>query len=325
MMLLRMLPVFCAGALALAEIKVTIREYELPTADERPHDPAVGADGSLWYTGQSANLLGRLDESSGQVEEFPLTIPGSGPHGLVADGAGQIWFTANSRGYIGRLNPVTREVESFFLPDERATDPHTPIFDREGVLWFTVQSGNLVGRLDPLTGAITLKQPPTAGARPYGIVIHPDGEPYFCEFGTNKLARIDRQTLEFREWTLPEGARPRRLAATPDGRLYYTDYARGYLGRLDPLTGAVQEWMSPGGARSAPYGITATADGVVWYSESGVQPNTLVRFDPATEAMQKWTIPSGGGVVRHMVAAPDGRLYLACSGVNRVAVVTISE
>jgi virginiamycin B lyase len=110
---------------------------------------------------------------------------------------------------------------------------------------------------------------------------------------------------------------------TTDGLIYYSDFARGYLGRLDPSSRAVREWSSPGGARSQPYGITSTADGAVWYSESGVQPNTLVRFDPRLESFQSWPIPSGGGVVRHMVATPDGRIYIACSGVNKVGIVTV--
>ena len=53
-------------------------------------------------------------------------------------------------------------------------------------------------------------------------------------------------------------------------------------------------------------------------------PNTLVRFDPATSAFQKWAIPSGGGVVRHMVTAPNGDLLMAYSGVNKVGRVKIS-
>ena len=104
--------------------------------------------------------------------------------------------------------------------------------------------------------------------------------------------------------------------------MWYTDYARGYLGRFDPVTGQVREWPSPGGPRSQPYGITAVGP-IVWYSESAVRPNTLVRFDPATEKFQTWTIPSGGGVVRHMMATRDGNLVLACSGVNRVALVEV--
>jgi len=161
-------------------------------------------------------------------------------------------------------------------------------------------------------------------AAPYGMVISPEGVPYFCEFGINKIGRIDPGSLEITEYTVTEGARPRRLTMTPDGLIYYGDFARGFLGRLDPSSRAVREWPSPGGARSQPYGITSTPDGSVWYSESGVEPNTLVRFDPRTESFQSWPIPSGGGVVRNMVATADGRLYLACSGVNKVGIVTVS-
>ena len=86
----------------------------------------------------------------------------------------------------------------------------------------------------------------------------------------------------------------------------------------------MSEYASPGGPRSLPYGITVLND-VVWYSESGTKPNTLVRFDPKTEKVQTWVIPSGGGVVRNMMATRDGNLVMACSGVNRVALVEVGR
>jgi virginiamycin B lyase len=131
--------------------------------------------------------------------------------------------------------------------------------------------------------------------------------------------------MEIREYPLPNPeSRPRRIALTPDDVVWYTDYPRGYLGRFDPVTGEVREWRSPGGPRSQPYGIAAIGD-VLWYSESGVKPNTLVRFDSRSESFQTWAIPSGGGVVRHMMATHDGNLVLACSGVNRVALVEVKS
>ena len=131
--------------------------------------------------------------------------------------------------------------------------------------------------------------------------------------------------MEIHEYPLPNaGSRPRRIAITNDGAVWYTDYARGYLGRFDPQASTVREWPSPGGASSGPYGI-ATLGNVVWYSESGVKPNTLVRFDPRTEKFESWTIPSGGGVVRNMATTPDGKLVLACSGVDRIALVDVHQ
>jgi virginiamycin B lyase len=179
----------------------------------------------------------------------------------------------------------------------------------------------MVGRLDPRTGKVDLKAVQGTRALPYGIAINGRGVPFFCEFGTNKMAKIDRQTMAITEYKLPEAARPRRMAIDAQDKIYFTDYEGGNLGRLDPETGAVKMWPSPGGAKSGPYGIAITPDGGVWFSESGVKPNTMVRFDPKTEQFERATIPSGGGTVRNMVATPDGRIYIACSGVNKVGVV----
>lgn len=143
--------------------------------------------------------------------------------------------------------------------------------------------------------------------------------------GANKIGRIDPATLAITEYPLPEGTRPRRIAVTPDDLVWYTDYARGYLGRLDPQNGQLTEWPSPAGKKSAPYGMAATADGQVWYSETGAEPNTIVRFDPPTRQFSTWPIPSGVGKVRHMVATPQGDLYITCSEANKVGIVRTKE
>jgi len=316
-----------ATVATVGTLNVQIKEYEVPTAKSRPHDPALAPDGSLWYTGQGANKLGRLDPKTGEFKEYPLKTPSSGPHGLVADKDGNIWFTAIAAGYIGKLDPKSGEIAEYRPADGTKIDPHTPAFDHDGILWFTNEETNYIGRLNPKDGRMTLAKVPTAHAVPYGIVVLPNNQPFFCEFGTNKLATIDPRTMTIHEYMLPNAdAHPRRLALAPDSTIFYTDYARGYLGHFDPAAGKLlKEWPSPGGSGSEPYGIAITSDSVVWYSESGVKPNTLVRFDPKSEAFSTKEIPSGGGVVRNMVATPDGRLYLACSGVNKVAVVDTAQ
>jgi virginiamycin B lyase len=303
------------------ELKVTIKEWAVPTKGGHPHDPAVGADGALWFTEQMANKIGRLDPKTGEFKEYPLKVTNSGPHGLVEDGSGNIWFTANFAGYVGKLDPRTGEVAEYKMPVEKADDPHSLIFDGNGILWFTLQSANMVGRLDPKSGKIALKDVPTESALPYGIQMSSKGVPFFCELGTHKIGSIDPKTMAIRDYDLPAEVRPRRLAIDAQDRVYFSDFKSGHLGRLNANTGAVKLWDSPGGAESNPYGITITPDGMVWYSESGVKPNTLVRFDPKTETFAKADIPSGGGVVRNMAATKDGRVYIACSGVDKVGVV----
>ena len=312
-----------AANVVAGDVRLSFKEWAVATPGAFPHDPLATADGAIWYTGQHASVLGRIDPKSGAIREYPTRVPDSGPHGLTADAAGNIWFTANSAAYVGKLNPASGVITEYKMPDPAASDPNTPIFDGKGVLWFTVQGANMIGRLVPHTGVVRLVTVPSAHALPYGMVISSKGVPYFAEFGTNRIADIDPVTMAIHEHVLPNaGARPRRVAITSDDVIWYSDYARGYLGRYDPKSGVVQEWASPGGSTSQPYGITALHD-IIWYSESGVRPNTLVRFDPKSQKFQTWIIPSGGGVVRNMMPTRDGGLVLAESGVGKVALVTI--
>ena len=131
--------------------------------------------------------------------------------------------------------------------------------------------------------------------------------------------------MAIKEITLPNAdARPRRIAHHAGRRgLVHRLHAR-HIGRYDPKTGQIKEWPSPGGTESEPYGI-ATVGSIVWYSESNVRPNTLVRFDPATEKFQTWAIPSGGHVVRNMMRTKNGNLVLAESGINKVALVEVAR
>src|SRR5260370_39109054 len=169
-----------APASEVSELKVTIREWNVPTKGAHPHDPAVGPDGALWFTEQMANKLGRLDPATGAFKEYALKVEDSGPHGLVADREGDIWFTGNFKGYIGRLDPQTGAVTEFKIPDPKGEDPHTPVFDSQGLLWFTLQVANMVVRLDPRTGKIDLQKVPTANFHPYGIAFNSKGVPMYC-------------------------------------------------------------------------------------------------------------------------------------------------
>jgi virginiamycin B lyase len=305
------------------DVKVNIREWNAPSLGSRPHDPEPGPDGSIWWTGMFANVIGRVNPKTDEIKEFPLKTPGSGPHGLELDRDGNVWFTANQAGYVGTLDPKTGAVVEHKMP-EGVRDPHTPLFAANGMLFFTAQGANTVGRIDPKTGEIKVQKTPTERANPYGMVFTTKGVPFVCDFGTNKIIEINPDTLAIKEYPLPnEDSRPRRIAISPDDIIWYADYSRGYLGRLDPKTGQVTEWPSPSGPKSQPYGITYQG-GAIWYVESAIKPNVLVRFDIRTSKFQSWIIPGGGGVVRNIKTTDDGRnIVMAESGVNKIALVEI--
>jgi virginiamycin B lyase len=310
-------------------VDVKIDEWMTPSKPAYPHDPAVAPDGSVWYTAQRASTIGRFDPATEQFKEFALPTPNSGPHGLQADKDGNIWYTGNAAGLIGKVDAKTGKVTEYKMPNPKAKDPHTIAFLRDGRIFFTVQGGNFIGTLDPKApnGAIKLVESPTVNSRPYGVRLDSKGTPFFDEFNSNKIASADPATLIIREYTLPnKDARPRRIAIAKDDTVWYGDYGRGYLGHLDPKTGKVEEFPSPGGPEARPYAIDVTADGAVWYVETGDDAkNMLVRFNPETKKFLTWPIPSGGGTVRNMEIDKKGDIWLAESGVGKIARVRITS
>lgn len=299
-------------------VNIEIDEWLVPTLGQRSRDPVEGLDGSIWWTGMWASLVGRLDPLTGDVREYPLP-PSARPHSIVPDNEGFIWYLGNSNGTVGKLNPLTGDIREY---DTGLADPHTGVFHPNGYFYFTAQRAGAVARLDPASGEVlTVNTCP----RPYGIKVGPDGYLYVAFNGENAIGQVDPATLEVNYFAIPhEDSRIRRLDIASDGTIWYVNSSRGKIGHLDPKTGAVREWDSPSGPKSHPYAI-AVIDDVVWYNESGQRPDALVRFDPETEAFQSWAIPSGIGIIRHVWVTRDKDLLIHQSSSNRIGRVKVVD
>jgi virginiamycin B lyase len=301
----------CLSVAARAE-PVEIQEWTVPWENSRPRDPFAESADSVWFVGQRASYLARLDVKTGAMTKIDLD-DGAGPHNLIVDRDGTVWYAGNLKSYIGRYDPRSGAIEKIAMPDPAARDPHTLVFDEgQRNIWFTVQGGNFIGRLDVGSKKVDLIPSKTERSRPYGIKTAADGAVWVVLFGTSKLARIDPLTMELSEVSLPRAeARPRRLEVTGDGRVWYVDYAGGRLGVYEPKARTFKEWMLPSGKGARPYGTAADSMGRIWIAETGPQPNRLVGFDPETERFfAVAAVPSGGGAIRHMhYHEPSGAVW----------------
>jgi len=315
-----------APKLVAGDAKIAFKEWTVPTLGQRSRDPIEALDGGIWWVGQWADLMGRIDPKTGAMKEYPLPAK-SKPHTVMVDKAGGIWYTGNGNATIGKIDPATGAVTVYKMPDPAAKDPHSAKFDQKGILWFTLQNSNMVGRLDPATGDVKLVTMKTPNSKPYGIKVDAQGTPWIACNGSNCLVKVDPATMELTEIKLPTpGTTVRRLDMAPDGMIWYVNSSKGKLGRLDPKTGQIKEWDSPSGPASHPYAI-AVVGGYVWYNESATRPDMLVRFDPKTEQFQSWAIPSGGvhaGIIRHMRPTRDGNLLIHQSSTNRIILVMLN-
>jgi virginiamycin B lyase len=314
-----------APRLVAGSERVVFKEWQTPTPGSRTRDPIQAADGTIWYAGQWADLIGRINPATGEIKEYKLPAKAK-PHTVTLDARGNVWYMGNGNATIGYLDPRTERITVYEMPDPAAKDPHSAIFDRKGILWFTMQVSNRVGRLDPATGDIRIVEVKIPKSRPYGIKVSPvDGVPWFACNGRPCIVRVDPETMALSEVKLPgPGTTVRRLDFDRDGMIWYVNSGEGMLGRYNPRTGEIKEWPSPSGPKSHPYAI-AVVNGIVWYNESYQRPDTLVRFDPRTEKFQSWPIPSGGvhaGIIRHMRPTREGGLVIHQSSTNRVILVT---
>jgi len=299
-------------------IDIDIQEWIVPTLGQRSRDPIEAPDGSIWWTGMWASLVGRLDPTTGAMEEYPLP-PEAKPHSIIPDHEGFIWYTGNSNGTVGKLDPNTGDIIEY---PTKSKDPHTAVFHPNGQLYFTSQRSAMLGRLNPTTGELTeIHTEP----RPYGIIVDHDGMVWIAYNGTNKLARMHPESMEIQYYSISDdGTRIRRLGVDSKDMIWYVNSSMGRIGRLNPDTGTIKEWDSPSGAQSHPYSLAVIND-KIWYNESAMRPDALVRFDPETESFQSWAIPSGVGIIRHVWVTRENKLLIHQSSSNRVGLVTIHD
>lgn len=298
------------------DVEIEIEEWMVPTLGQRSRDPVEASDGSIWWTGMWASLVGRIDPGTGAMEEYPLPASAR-PHSIVPDGNGYIWYMGNGNGTIGRLDPATGDIVEY---QTEARDPHSAAFHPNGNLYYTAQQAGMLGRLNPDTGELTeINTEP----RPYGIQVADDGTVWIAYNGTNKIGALNPETMDIRYYEVSDPqTRIRRLGIDSEGIVWYVNSTMGRIGRLNPETGEYREWDSPSGPDSHPYAL-AVIDDKIWYNESAMRPDALVRFDPETETFQSWAIPSGVGIVRNMWVTEDGDLLIHQSSSNRVGRVRV--
>ena len=279
----------------------------------RTRDPAVAADGKVWFVGQTGNYIAVFDPKGEQFKRYEIE-EGTNPHTVIVDSTGIVWYAGNRNNCIGRLDPSTGAIKTIATGEAR--DPHTMVLDGNGHIWFTSQGSNRVGRLHMTTGKVDLVTPYEQPSNPYGIVLDSKGTPWVALLRTNMVARIDPATLAVTLFSQAnEKSRARRIEVTSDGMVWTGDEARGFLIRINPGTKETKEWQVPGGPGARPYALTKDDRGRLWLSETGPEKR-LVGFDPKTE--QFFAAIPVSGTIRHMHFDPKTKMLWFGTDANKI-------
>jgi streptogramin lyase len=205
-----------------------ITEFVVGGPGSRPLGITAGSDGNVWFSLSVANKVGRIDPQSGAVTLFAVPTPSAFPFEMAAGPDGNVWFTEPLANKVARVTPEG-VISEFAVPTpgslpntiRRGPDPNAAVdcaYQREALgeagfaarygtfgdcvsklaatktLWFSEQGGNRIGQITT-DGVVFEYAIPTAASMPIGVTQGPDGAVWFAENATNKIGRLDVQSV----------------------------------------------------------------------------------------------------------------------------------
>jgi virginiamycin B lyase len=274
-------------------------EYRMPEGLETPAAIAASADGSVWFTLDRSDVIGRAH--NGAIERISTSGRNMEPLGLGIAPDGSAWYTDTAGGGVARITPAG-EVSRFKIdtplvrlgrlatgPDGSAwfaelTDysvtqikdghfirhevdsprggPFGVAVAPSGVAWATLQAADQLMRIDT-SGKIDTFDLPRPGSIPGDIAIGPDGAVWFIEERGNRIGRFaDGKFEEFNVGV--DNAGLSGLAVASDGSVWFGMLRVGSLGRLH--NGKVSIIPLPR-KNARPIGVAVDAAGNVWYAD----------------------------------------------------------
>lgn len=293
------LVVLAAGWLWFGRSPARVVEYTMLDPGDVPTAIAASADGSVWFTIDSANAIGRV--RNGKLERFTEEKINGEPIGLAAAPDGSAWYTDGPAGQITHIgangelhsvrleSPVARIGQLAMAPDGSlwfteasaysVTRLKDGVFERhpidrirgvaigvavasDGAVWSTLQAANQLLRIAP-DGSMQTFDIPTRGSSPGDVAVGKDGAVWFLEFRGNKVGRYaDGRFEEFPIGDDPAGLTG--LAIAPDGAVWFGMLRKGSLGRLKG--GKLEEFRLPR-KDARPFNVAVDRDGNVWYTD----------------------------------------------------------
>ncbi len=254
---------------------------------DRPYEIALGPDRNLWFTSRDADRIGRITVN-GTISLFRQatgTHRTEEPSGITGGPDGRIWYTLRERNRIGRMTTAGTQITSF--GNANIDGPRSIVTGPDGALWFTSTDNGRLGRITT-AGAVTTFGDPDLSATD-GIAflaLGADDNLWLTATDPDALWRFDPDTATFSDFALPaEADHPRLITAGPDGRLWFAAQSSDRIASIDPLAGddaaildSLETYADPADQIVDPQGVTAAADGNIWFTSS---TNSRVGFlDP---------------------------------------------
>ncbi len=254
-----------------------------------PTSVTSGADGALWFTTYTDNLIGRTT-TAGVTTFYRVPTKNNGVvwgnGGMTSGSDGALWYIANSGLDIGRIT-TSGSVSTFPLPSGIGS-ANAITSGPDGALWFVVGNNggsNAIGQITT-SGQFTIFTDPSLGTANWNASDHrelwditkgPDGALWFSsEYASNLNAGswIGRITTSgvVTQHKIPFPVNPGPLTAGPDGAIWFAGInfnGGNVIGRVT-TSGVFSEYAGQPGQIGQVLGLTAGPDGALWFTNYSV-------------------------------------------------------
>ncbi|MGH9444080.1 MAG: hypothetical protein ACRD16_17590 [Thermoanaerobaculia bacterium] len=288
----------------------------------------VPSNGGLWFLESGADRIAFFKNDV--ITEWPIRSHtyqnpyrsiGANPADFELDPDGTtIWFVENGNSGIdlnesvfGKLDTVTNQMTEWIVP---VSKPAGFLRQPGGIVWLPMSQGSLT-KLDLNTLAVvTYRGPESLGYS--GMLQGPDGLFYLCDYGSNRLVRLDPTTLTETAWQPFDPTKTRVQMSQPTldgaGNLWVAeDVDGGAISRLNLSTGNYDRFGA--GSLFSPahffiqgdfiYGVETDplgGDGRIIIVDTKTVNGTTVATTPRTDTLT--TLPVAAATVRTTLLTP---------------------
>jgi len=303
---------------ALPPSPATVTEYDLPVAQDLPHDLAVDSTGQIVITGMFSHRMFVLNPTTGSVTETPIPVQNANPRAVELDAKGNWWVLLGGPRQVARYDLATKRWKTFPI----GMYPHSIAIAPDGnSAWFNghfTKKPIQMGRLDARTGEVQRFDAPdhpvlsdAGGPVPYEQRLAPDGTVWMSELIGNRILALDPRSGKFSSWSLPRtNSGPRRFDIDRAGVLWIPAYSGNALVRFDPRSGQFTEFTLPV-TDAVPYiARVHPRTGDIWIGTAAA--DAVFRFEPGTGKFSRYPVLTRGATMRHMAIDPrSGDVWIA--------------
>jgi virginiamycin B lyase len=163
-----------------------------------------------------------------------------------------------------------------------------------------------------LTLSMPFTIPGASAGAPHDPAVDSKGVSWFTDQGGSRIGFWDPATGDNMVWPTPtQPCRTHGLVPDDKDNIWYTGQGCNKIGKLDRATGMITEYTVPGGG--GPH-TPIFHKGAIWFTIQG--GDRFGRVDPVSGEVKTWAIGPGP---YGMWAAPDGSIWVALFGTNRLA------